>query len=103
MGQGLDKNPKGAIAETVKLFEQLSPVTPHLRLSIAFSDGKKLYAVRYASDRWAPSIYYRNYKRNDSWAIVSEPFDENHNGWTRMESNSFCIFDKKNVLIQNLI
>ena len=82
--QGLDKNPKGAIAKTVKLFEQLSPFTPHLRLSIAFSEGKKLYAVRYAYDRWAPSIFYRRYERDDSWAIVSEPLDENHNGWTRV-------------------
>ena len=103
LGQGLEYDPKRAIAETVKVFEQLSPITPHLRLSIAFSDGKKLYAVRYASDSWAPSIYYRRYKQNDSWAIVSEPFDENHNGWTRMESNSFCIFDKKGVIIQTLI
>ena len=103
LGQGLEYDPKRAIAETVKVFEQLSPITPHLRLSIAFSDGKKLYAVRYASDRWALSIYYRRYKQNDSWAIVSEPFDENHNGWTRMKSNSFCIFDKKGVIIQTLI
>ena len=103
LGQGLEYDPKRAIAETVKVFEQLSPITPHLRLSIAFSDGKKLYAVRYASDRWAPSIYYRRYKQNDSRAIASEPFDENHNGWTRMKSNSFCIFDKKEVIIQTLI
>ena len=103
LGQGLEYDPKRAIAETVKVFEQLSPITPHLRLSIAFSDGKKLYAVRYASDRWAPSIYYRRYKQNDSRAIVSEPFDENHNGWTRMKSNSFCIFNKKGVIIQTFI
>ena len=41
LGQGLDKNPKGVIAETVKLFEHLSPVTPHLRLSIAFFRWQK--------------------------------------------------------------
>ena len=66
LGQGLDNNPAEAIAKTAKLFEQLSPITPHLRLSFTFSDGKKLYVVRYASDGWAPSIYYCRYKRKDS-------------------------------------
>ena len=50
-----------------------------------------------------PIFFALEQKRKDSWAIVSEPFDENHNGWTKMESNSFYTFDQKDVFIQKLI
>lgn len=103
LGQGLDENPKAAIAKTVLDFQNIAPTAPHLRLAVAFSDGKRLYVVRYASDQRPPSIYYRSYERKDCWAIVSEPFDKDQTGWTKVKSNSFCIFDKTGVFVEQLI
>ena len=41
----------------------------------AFSDGQKLYAVRYASDDRAPTLYHRWSASQQGRAVVSEPFD----------------------------
>ena len=103
LGRGLAQDPKSAIAETILDFLRLATSSPRLRLAIAFSDGKRLYVARYASDNLAPSIYYSNYERDDSWAIVSEPFDQDERGWVKIRSNSFCIFDETGVKIEKLI
>ena len=31
--------------------------TPHMRMTVAMSDGETLYAARYASDEYAPTLY----------------------------------------------
>ena len=53
LGYGLDNDPVGAMTRAVFEMEQMSRrlgTTPHMRFSAAFSDGKRLFAMRYASD-----------------------------------------------------
>lgn len=53
LGAGLDENPKAALERATGLVENLSRetgITPHMRMTVAMSDGERLYCARYASD-----------------------------------------------------
>lgn len=57
---GLREAPVAAMAEMIGAVEELAESTLGsilLRFTAAFSDGKSLYAIRYATDRKAPTLY----------------------------------------------
>ena len=59
---GLEDDPAGALARTVALIEAArrgAGIDEPLRLTAAFTDGSRIFAVRYSSDRSSPSLYYR--------------------------------------------
>lgn len=93
---GLDRDPFAALSEAVGQLETLSRAsgtTPHMRLTAAFSDGERLYAVRYASDNRAPSLYYRRCPDREGWLVVSEPLDDGAEIWTPVGQGQVCVFD----------
>ncbi|MBO6509604.1 MAG: class II glutamine amidotransferase, partial [Roseibium sp.] len=49
------------------------------RFASAWSDGVTLFAARYASYKFAPTLYYRQFE--DGVMVVSEPLDEARNCW----------------------
>jgi glutamine amidotransferase len=58
---GLEADPLGALTRMAKLVEEIGRshgVEETLWMTVAVSDGKRLYAVRYASDGAAPSLYH---------------------------------------------
>ena len=57
---------------------------PFMRVSAAFSDGERLFAVRYSSDHIAPSLYYRWSESRQGWAVVSEPLEQAQDGWSEL-------------------
>lgn len=92
MKYGLDDDPKAALEQSVAELEALSRqsgITPHMRLSVAFSDGVRLFAARYSSDHLAPSLYYRWSDSRAGWAVVSEPLEANEDGWTALAPGEF--------------
>jgi len=94
-GMGLDTDPKTALEATVAQFEALSRtsgVGPHMRMAAAMSDGETLYAVRYASDDLAPSLFYQWNAIWQGWAVVSEPYDTAFGDWIEVPKGSFCRF-----------
>lgn len=94
-GLGIDTDPQGAMARSVARFEALSRAQgtgPHMRMAAALSDGHTLYALRYASDDLAPSLFYRWCADWQGWAVVSEPYDLDQTGWTEVPQGSFCRF-----------
>ncbi|UZD92145.1 class II glutamine amidotransferase [Cognatishimia activa] len=96
LGLGLDRDPIGAMEKAVGKLETLSRetgVTPHMRLSAAFSDGQSLYAARYSSDHIAPSVYYRYSETRKGWAVVSEPLETEESGWTALEPGKLLKID----------
>lgn len=102
-GLGLDHNPKRAMEEAVARFEETSRrigTTPHMRMAAAFSDGDTLYAVRYASDALAPSLYYQWNEAWEGWSVVSEPYETAGLGWTEVPKGSFCRFSSEGVEIE---
>ncbi len=102
LAEGLERDPKGAMERATAQFEAMSRAkgcAPHIRLTAAFSDGKKLYAVRYATDDQAPTLYYRWSAELGGRAVVSEPLDTTQVDWHMVPQGSFCVFDGEAVSI----
>jgi predicted glutamine amidotransferase len=102
LAEGLEADPAGALARAVARFERLSRekgAAPHIRLTAALSDGERLYAVRYATDEHAPSLYHRWSDTRAGRAVVSEPLEIGEGGWEKLPAGSFCTFDASGVTI----
>ncbi|MDG1282002.1 MAG: class II glutamine amidotransferase [Pseudorhodobacter sp.] len=102
LAEGLEDDPKGALLRAVARFEALSRekgAAPHVRMTAALSDGEKLYALRYATDDLAPSLYHRWSDTRGGRAVVSEPLDVNEDGWQKIPASSFCVFDGQEVAL----
>ena len=102
LGNGMATDTLGAIVRTITTFEALATKTPKFRMTAAFSDGQKLYAVRYASDDRAPTLYHRWSAAQQGRAVVSEPFDADSGVWEEIPNRSFCIFDGQQVKVVKL-
>ena len=103
LAEGLEAEPKAALERATARLESLSRergTTPHMRLTAAFSDGARLYAVRYASDDQAPSLYHRWSDTRRGRAVVSEPLEDDEGDWEEIPAGSFCVFDGKSVAIE---
>lgn len=103
LAEGLDTDPKGALLRAVAKFEALSRAKgcgPHMRLTAAFSDGRRLYAVRYATDEFAPTLYHRWSDSRMGRAVVSEPLEDGEGGWEAVPAGTFCVFDGESVVLE---
>jgi len=101
-GLGIEADPQAAMAQAVGLLEAMAAArgaAPHMRCTAAFTDGTALYAVRYASDDYAPSLFYRWCGDWQGWAVVSEPYDTGVGDWTEVPKGSFCRFEGRNCAI----
>lgn len=88
-GEGLETDPIGAMARAVARVELVSSrhkILPYMRFAACWSDGERVYAARYASDNYAPSLHYRTC--TDGIIISSEPLDGNNEGWIEIEPNT---------------
>jgi glutamine amidotransferase len=96
LAEGLDHDPHGAMMRAIARFEVLSREkgeAPHIRLTAAFTDGRCLYAIRYATDDHAPTLYHRWSDSRQGRAVVSEPLEEGEGGWDRVPAGTFCRFE----------
>ncbi|MEZ5751144.1 MAG: class II glutamine amidotransferase [Paracoccaceae bacterium] len=103
LAEGLDSDPQGAMQRAAARLDALSRgkgEAPHLRLTAAFSDGETLYALRYASDDAAPSLWHRWSDTRDGRAVVSEPLEAEQDGWEVIPQGSFCTFSRDRVEIR---
>jgi len=101
-GLGIDTDPKAAMEDAVDQLETLARshgTLPHMRCTSAFTDGRALYAVRYASDEQAPSLFYRWLEAWQGWAVVSEPYDTATGIWIEVPKGSFCRFEGAHCVI----
>ncbi|MDE3123841.1 MAG: class II glutamine amidotransferase [Paracoccaceae bacterium] len=102
LDEGLDDDPQGALERAVARLERLSRqkgALPHVRLTAALSDGRRLYAARYATDEHAPSLYHRWSTSRGGRAVVSEPLETGEGGWEPIPAGSFCVFDGDAVTV----
>lgn len=89
---GIDRDPVAALQQTVDLIVDAAlqaGVKPFLRLTAAFSDGNRLYAIRYATDRFAPTLYTATLSPSSGVCVVSEPLDDETANWMAVPLNSF--------------
>lgn len=101
LGQGLAQDPKGALERATAALEELSRTkgeAPHVRMTVAFSDGRRLYAVRYATDEAAPTLYHRWSDTRGGRAVVSEPLEADQ-CWETVPPGSFCTFEGSSVRV----
>lgn len=102
LDEGLEADPQGAMERATARFEALSRTkgaAPHVRLTAAFSDGRRLFAVRYATDDQAPTLYHRWSAARSGRAVVSEPL-ETGESWEVVPPGSFCLFEGERVEIR---
>ena len=102
--EGLNEDPQGALERAVSKIQELSHrhgTTPHMRLSVAMSDGKRLFAARYSSDHIAPSVYYRWSETRQGWAVVSEPLEPDECGWTALAPGTFLELEGRYASLKN--
>ncbi|RED11221.1 class II glutamine amidotransferase [Pontivivens insulae] len=102
LGEGLEQDPYLAMARAIGWLEEQAEATgttPYTRCTAAFSDGETLYAVRYASDNFAPSLYHRWCDHRKGRAIVSEPVDVTQSNWKAIPPGSFATFTAETVKI----
>lgn len=94
---GLDHDPVQALTQMVETVREVAlsaGITPFIRLTAAFSDGGTLYAVRYASDIYAPTLYTAKMANSSGICVVSEPLDGVAANWMAVPRNSFVTIDK---------
>lgn len=100
---GLDGDPQAAAeraAAAVIAAAMQTGVTPHLRFTAAFSDGERLYAIRYATDAFAPTLYIGETRRTRGRCLVSEPFDREGCEWQAVPPGSFVTLGQDGLTIR---
>jgi predicted glutamine amidotransferase len=90
---GLDSAPLFAIREAISFIERLSihfGLGADVRFTAAFSDGERLYAVRYATHEVAPTLY-ASPMGSGGYCLVSEPLDDNRESWMSIPTQSAVV------------
>ena len=89
---GLETDPAAAFSEAIRfaLAEAArANVRELVRFTAAFSDGETLYAIRYANDEYAPTLYSAPTCGNKGHCLVSEPFKDSDTKWHEIPAGSF--------------
>jgi predicted glutamine amidotransferase len=100
VAEGLDSDPIGAISRATARLEQLSQLrgrAPHMRIAAAFSDGKRMYALRYSSDQKSPTVFHRWNDQLGGRAVVSEPLETGELGWQVVPEGTLMIFEGREM------
>jgi len=103
LAEGLDTDPQAATSKAASRMIEAAlhvGIEPHLRLTAAFSDGHRLYAVRYATDRFAPTLYLGETRRTRGRSLVSEPFDQEDCAWQAVPAGTFVTVTQDSVTLQ---
>ena len=91
LGAGMEQ-PLAAVERTlVRLTDFVNQTEPgeRFRFTAALTNGRDLYAFRYAVNDRANTLYYR--ESGDGIVIVSEPLDRDHAKWVCVPENSVVV------------
>ncbi len=115
---GLMDDPYKAVNETIDLVESVAKkhrIEKVLQMTLGMSDGKKIYALRYATDKEPRSLFYsRNMTAlkelspelriygDDCRVIVSEPLTDLHDHWREVPPYSTVTIENGQALIGSL-
>ena len=73
-----------------------------LRLTFTLTDGHRIFAVRYASDGRAPSLYWSSQLDNGGICIASEPLDGQAQHWQEVPDGSCATLYRGQVEVEPL-
>jgi len=94
---GLETDPIGAIETTIRFIEQTAAeagLTHLVRFTSAITDGDRLIAIRYATDRFAPSMFWTKLDGGGGYCVASEPFHDEAQAWNSIPSGRFLVIEK---------
>jgi len=86
---GLRDDPEQAIRRTiidVDSTRKRDGITEAFRATLAITDGNNIWALRWSSDDYAPSLYLT--EKQTGALIVSEPLDKNTLSWQMVPPDS---------------
>ena len=106
---GLEEDPIGGVERMAGFVEQTARangVAQSLWMTLGFTDGNTLYAVRYASDSDAPTLFHtsdiehlyrlnkslRGALGNETRLVVSEPIGNTAEAWVEIPQNTAVTF-----------
>jgi predicted glutamine amidotransferase len=91
MGAGIEHPVAAAEKTLATLSGFVNDHTPHdrLRFTAAPSNGRDLYAFRYAVNDRANTLYYR--ESDNRIVVVSEPLDSDHKHWVAVPENHVLV------------
>ena len=82
LGQGLERDSVGAFQRVLHAIRdemRALAITAPLRFTATWTDGDRVWAVRWASDDKPPSLYWR--RGENGLIVVSEPVDAQRDQW----------------------
>lgn len=107
---GLESDPSGAVARMVSHVEEVTRqhgIEPPIQMSLATSDGQRLWAFRYSSEGHSRSLYYSTDVRtlrklypdnprlaslsDEARLVVSEPLADLSGAWNEVPESSYCV------------
>jgi glutamine amidotransferase len=91
---GLCDDAEKAIRRTiidVDALRQRDGITDAFRATLAITDGEHIWALRWSSDDYAPSLFVTH--KSNGALIVSEPLDKNTQSWQKVPANSLVRVD----------
>jgi glutamine amidotransferase len=114
---GLEKDPLGALERMTGYVEEVAAahgVREPMWMTLGLTNGRDIYAVRYASDRDAPTLYYSNDMESlcrlnpalkDRFApnarvVVSEPLADVADAWTGVREATALVLHQDQVSCQ---
>jgi predicted glutamine amidotransferase len=89
MGAMANRDPIAAAGWVMTQLTGMVSAQERLRFTAALTDGRDLYAFRYAVHDAANSLYYRT--SPTGIVIVSEPLDKQHANWAKVPENSVIV------------
>ena len=98
LANGLAEDPSAAYAATVRLVEAAmaaQDIDGPFRFAAIATDGQRMVAIRYSSDRQSPSLFYGLGVGGveQSVMIMSEPPDEDAGHWAEVPESSIVFAD----------
>ena len=73
------------LIESVEKIMKDEKIAEPFRFTAAYSDGKKIFAVRYSSDSKAPTLFCD--RTENGWLLASEPLDNQPDHWQSIPKN----------------
>ena len=96
LSNGLEEDAQTAFARTVAQVEQVmadAEITSALRLTAAATDGDRIYAIRYANDDQAPTLYAglgaAKGSTEPGLMVLSEPLNSQAEDWREVPMSHF--------------
>lgn len=101
LANGLEFDPEKALVQTIAGLGGPTSLGP-VRLTLVFSDGTTLYALRHASDRRCPTLYLSSGFDARGIALASEPLCGEHQHWKAIPPDTFVRIRDGRVHVQPL-